>query len=147
VRVLVVALAICCAAVAARAQQDTDWDMGGQVRMTKPPSQGPAPGGVKKLAEDAVRAQLPDPANLAFSEVGTQVVTSVRRSAFEDRIPGPLSIVCGQYAAKDPQGGQAHQGWFFVPVKHSQVLWAEVDPPELGAGNAYLSCKNAGLAN
>ena len=146
-RVLLLMTAICMAAVAARAQSDTDWDMGGQIRVTKPPAQGPAPGGVKKLAEDSVRAQLPDPADVAFKDVAAQVVASVRRSAFEDRIPGPLSIVCGQYAAKDTQGGQPRHGWFFVPIKHSQILWAEVDPPELGDGNAYRSCKNAGLAN
>jgi hypothetical protein len=146
-RIFGVALAICLAAGAASAQQDDDWDMGGQIRVTKPPSQQPAPGGVKKQAEDAVRAQLPDPAGVAFRDVATQVVTSVRHGAFEDRIPGPLSIVCGRYAAKDPQGGQPRQGWFFVPIKHSKILWAEVDPPTEGPGAAYQSCQNAGLAN
>ena len=145
-RVLMVALAISLTAVAARAQQDPDWDMGAQVRVTKPPSEPAAPGNVRKEAEDAVRAQLPDPASVAFRDVATQVVTSVRRGPFEDRIPGPIAIVCGQYAAKDPEGGQPHQAWFFVPIKHGKVLWAAVDPPTPDPGDAYYSCKNTGLA-
>jgi hypothetical protein len=102
---------------------------------------------VRKEAEDAVRSQLPDPASVAFLDVATQVVTSVRRGPFEDRIAGPVAIVCGRYAAKDPEGGQPHHGWFFVPIKHSKVLWADVDPPAQAQGDAYLSCRNAGLAN
>ena len=145
-RVFIAAMAICLMAVTARAQQDSDWGPAGQVRFTKPPSGGPAPGNARKQAEDAVRAQLPDPASVAFLDVATQVVTSVRRGAFEDRIPGPVSIVCGQYSAKDPEGGKPHQAWFFVPIKHSKILWADVDPPTQDPGSAYYSCKNAGLA-
>ena len=146
-RVLMAALAISCVALAARAQQDSDWGPGGQTRFTKPPSGAPAPGGVRQQAEDAVRAQLPGAAEVAFHDVATQVVTSVRHGAFEDPIRGPVSIVCGQYSAKDPEGGQPHHAWFFVPIKHSKVLWAAVDPPSQDPGDAYYSCKNAGLAN
>lgn len=146
-RVLMAALAISCLAFAASAQQDSDWGPGGQTRFTKPPSSAPAPGGVRQQAEDAVKAQLTDATGVSFNDVATQVVTSVRHGAFEERIPGPISIVCGRYATKDPAGGPPRQAWFFVPIKHSKVLWAAVDPPAQDPGDAYLSCKNAGLAN
>ncbi|HEX3407410.1 MAG TPA: hypothetical protein VHS81_09250 [Caulobacteraceae bacterium] len=145
-RVLIATLAICLAAGAARAQQDTDWGPGSTTRFTTPGTQHVAPGGVRQQAEDAVKAQLPGASSVAFHGVATQVVTSVRRG-FEDRIAGPVSIVCGQYATKDPEGGPLRQAWFFVPIKHSKILWSDVDPPGQGPGDAYLSCKNAGLAN
>jgi hypothetical protein len=144
-RVLIVALAISLVAVAARAQQDNDWGPGGQTRFTKPPSSGPAPGGVRQQAEDAVKAQLPGIADLGFHDVAAQVVSSVRHGAFEDRIPGPISIVCGRYTTTDPAGGPLRQAWFFVPIKHSKVLWAAVDAVTPDPGEAYYSCKNAGL--
>jgi hypothetical protein len=145
-RVLMAALAICLAAGAARAQQDTDWGPGAQVRFATPPSGSRAPGGARQQAEDAVKGQLPAGSSVAFHDVGTQVVTSVRRG-FEDRIAGPVSIVCGEYAVKDPEGGPLRQAWFFVPIKHSKILWTEVDPPAQDQGAAYSSCRNAGLAD
>jgi hypothetical protein len=146
-RIVIVALAASCVAVAAWAQQDNDWGPGGQTRFTKPPSSGPAPGGVRQQAEDAVKAQLTGIADVGFHDVATQVVTSVRHGAFEDRIPGPISIVCGRYTTTDPTGGPLRQAWFFVPIKHSKVLWTAVDPVTPDPGEAYYSCKNAGLAN
>ena len=146
-RVIMAALAICFVAVAARAQQDTDWDMGGQVRFSNPSPEPPAPRGVRKEAEDAVTAGLKDPSAAEFREVGTQVVTSVRQGPFADPVPGPVSIVCGQYALRRADGGKPSYAWFFVPIKHSQILWRTVDPPSNAQGDAYLSCKNAGLAN
>jgi hypothetical protein len=145
-RVLMASLAMCFVAVGASAQQDNDWSPAGQPRFTKPSVEPAAPRSARKQAEDAVRGQLPDPTGVAFRDVATQVVTSVRRG-FEDRIPGPISIVCGQYVAKDPEGGPSRQAWFFVPIKHSKILWADVDPPTQAQGDAYASCRNAGLAN
>ena len=146
-RVLVAALAITLVAAEARAQQDQDWDMGGQVRFTERSPEPPAPGGVKKVAEDAVRAGLAPPSAAEFRDVGTQVVSSVRKGPFDDRIPGPVSIVCGRYAATGASGAKPSYAWFFVPIKHSKILWTVVDAPTDSQGDAYLSCKNAGLAN
>ncbi|HEY1427872.1 MAG TPA: hypothetical protein VGF50_14460 [Caulobacteraceae bacterium] len=140
-------MAISLVAVAASAQQDKDWDMGGQVRFTERSPEPAAPGGVKKQAEDAVRAGLRAPTAAEFRDVGTQVVSSVRRGPFDDRIPGPVSIVCGRYAARDASGAKPSYAWFFVPIKHSKILWTVVDAPSDAQGDAYLSCKNTGLAN
>ena len=151
-RVLLAALAISLAAAGASAQQDKDWDMGGQVRFTERSPEPPAPGGVKKAAEDAVIAGLSGQAHADFLDVGTQVVSSVRRGPLDDRISGPVSIVCGRYAARNAAGNvgagaKPSYAWFFVPIKHSKVLWTVVDQPADAPGDAYQSCKNAGLVN
>ncbi len=71
----------------------------------------------------------------------------MRRGAFGDRIPGPISIVCGQYRTRTATGGYSDYSWFFVAIKHGQVLWADVDKASDGPGNGYYGCKNAGLAD
>jgi hypothetical protein len=58
-----------------------------------------------------------------------------------------VSVVCGQYNARGQTGGYDGYAWFFVAIKDSQVLWADVDHAADGPGVAYLGCKGAGLAS
>jgi hypothetical protein len=142
-RALILALAIAGAAGAASAQQDTA-DQNGEVRFEAPiPA---APTGVRKQAEDTVRKGLVDPDGAEFRGVGVDEVASVKRGAFGQRIPGPVSVVCGQYDSRDRSGGHGGYAWFFVAIKRGEVLWADVDKGADGPGVAYYGCKAAGLA-
>jgi hypothetical protein len=117
----------------------------GELRVDVPPPR--EPGGVRKQAENAIRHSLTDPDSAQFRAVGVSQATSVKRGAFGERISGPVSVVCGQYNARGQTGGYDGYSWFFVAIKHGQVLWADVDHAADGPGVAYLGCKGAGLAS
>jgi hypothetical protein len=144
-RGFMVALAIACVAGAASAQTDDPSAHNGEVGVTEAIPQ--PPGGVKRQAETIVTASLTDPAGVTFRSVSAIVSPSVKHGAFADPVAGPVSVVCGQYASGVPDGGKPAYYWFFVAIKHSKLLWADVDQPADGQGVAYYSCKNAGLAN
>jgi hypothetical protein len=140
-RALVLALAIAVAAAAAIAQDNGA--PSGAIKVEKPP---PAvPGGARKQAEAAIRQGLPDPDSTQFRAERVTEVESVGHG-FGPRIEGPVSIVCGQYSTRDAAGGYSSYAWFFVAIKHGQVLWADVDESD-GPGNGYYGCKGAGLAS
>lgn len=105
------------------------------------------PGGAPKVAEDAVRHDLGDAEGAKFRLVKASEVASVRRSMFEDRVDGPLSIVCGEVAAPNHTGGYGDYSWFFVTIKQGHVLWLAADRDPATPGEAYYSCKAAGLTN
>jgi len=141
-RGLMVALAIACAAGGASAQTDDPTAHNGEVGITEATPQ--PPGGVKRQAESIVTASLTDATGVSFRSVSAIVSPSVKHGAFAEPIAGPVSVVCGQYAAGADKPAFS---WFFVAIKHSKLLWADVDQPADGQGVAYYSCKNAGLAN
>ena len=134
-RALVVALALAGLAGSAYAQgSTTTW--GGGVRESITPT---VPANAIPVAKTAVKHDIGD-ANPKFRAVQASEVASVRHGAFTDPIAGPISIVCGQYE----KAGDSDYSWFFVTIKHSQVLWiasATTGQP----GEAYQSCRNAGL--
>lgn len=142
-RLCILALAIAAAAGGASAQQDAS-DPSGMVRFTKPPA--PPPGGVRGEAENAVRGGLSDPDSAKFRREDVAVASSVKHGAFDAPIDGPVSIVCGQYSLRSATGGYGDYSWFFVAIKHGQVLWSDVDDAANGPGPAYNGCKGAGLA-
>ena len=137
---LILALAISGAAV----DRDSASPSGG-LRVDAPPP--PEPGGVRKQAENTIRQGLADPDSAQFRAIGVSQATSVKRGAFGERIAGPVSVVCGQYNARGQTGGYDGYSWFFVAIKHGQVLWADVDHASDGPGVAYYGCKGAGLAS
>jgi len=141
-RAIVVALAIAGAAGAAGAQDNGA--PGGSIRVDIPPP--PVPGGARKQAEHAVREGLADPTSAAFRAEHVIEVESVKHG-FGPPIDGPVSVVCGQYASSDGKGGQSGYSWFFVAIKHGQVLWADVDSGDESPGAGYYGCKGAGLAS
>jgi hypothetical protein len=117
----------------------------GEVRMDHPPP--PAPPSARKQAEEAIRHDQPDPGSVQFRDEGVSQASSVKHGGFGERIAGPVSIVCGQYNAHGQTGGYEGYSWFFVAIKHGEVLWSEYDHAADGPGAAYSSCKNAGLAS
>jgi hypothetical protein len=114
----------------------------GELRMDHRPA--PAPPGTRKQAEETIKHGLGDPDSVLFRAEGVSQAASVKHGAFGDRIAGPVSIVCGQYNAGGQTGAYA---WFFVAIKHGEVLWADVDEAAAGPGSGYYGCKNAGLAS
>jgi len=146
-RMVILALAIGGAAGAASAQQDSASGPNGMTRFTDRPTLT-EPSGVRKRAEDVVRAGLSDPKSAQFRSVAVLEAASARHNAFTQRIAGPLSIVCGQYDSKDAATGEPTPfAWFFIAIKRGQVLWADVDLAADGPGIAYDNCKGAGLAD
>jgi hypothetical protein len=137
---LILALAI---GGAAGAQENASPN--GELRLDNPPPR--EPGGVRKQAESTVKQSLADPDSAQFRAEGVSQATSVRHGAFGERIAGPVSVVCGQYNARGQTGGYDGYSWFFVAIKHGQVLWADVDHAADGPGVAYYGCKGAGLAS
>ncbi|HLY78766.1 MAG TPA: hypothetical protein VKQ70_05300 [Caulobacteraceae bacterium] len=117
----------------------------GELRMDHRPP--PVPPSARKQAEEAIRQGQADPASVQFRDEGVSQATSVRRSAFDPRIAGPVSIVCGRFNAHGQTGAYEGYAWFFVAIKHGEVLWSEYDQASDGLGAAYNSCKNAGLAS
>jgi hypothetical protein len=103
------------------------------------------PSGARKQAEGAILHELGDPADVKFREERAREVASVRRGAFQEPIAGPVSIVCGQYGLRDAAGGYAGYAWFFAAIKRGQVLWTISDKDPADPGDAYYSCKGAGL--
>jgi hypothetical protein len=114
----------------------------GSIRMEKP--QAAPSSGARKQAEDAVRHSLTDPDAALFRSENVKVADSARHGMFSEPVSG-VSIVCGQYSTRAPGGGAAYS-WFFVAVKHEQVLWADIDQAADGPGAAYSGCKGAGMA-
>jgi hypothetical protein len=142
-RPLIVALAFAAAAGAASAQQDPS-DPG--IRLTD--SAAPTPIGAHKQAENAVRALIFNPGEAKFRNEAAKVAATVKHYAFDEPTEGPVSIVCGQYALHLPSGGYAGYAWFFVAIKHGQVLWSDIDDANPGGPRvAYGACKGSGLAN
>jgi hypothetical protein len=140
-RALVLALAIAGAAAAASAQDNGA--PAGAIKVEHPPA--PVPGGARKQAEAAIRQGLPDAESTQFRGERVSEVESVGHG-FGPRIDGPVSIVCGQYSTRNSAGASSAYAWFFVAIKHGQVLWSDVDETD-GPGNGYYGCKNAGLAS
>ena len=140
-----VILALAIAGAASTADAGGYWpSQGPEEELTHPAP--PAPdAGARQLAENTIRAGLAANDDVAFRALNSSWATSIRRGAFGDRIPGPISVVCGQYTARKGTGGESDYSWFFVAIKHGQVLWADVDKPAGGPGNGYYGCKNAGL--
>jgi hypothetical protein len=116
----------------------------GEIRMDHRPP--PVPPSARKQAEEAIRHGLSNPDSVQFRDEGVSQAASVKRGAFGERISGPVAIVCGQYNARGQTGSYEGYSWFFVAIKRGEVLWSEVDQAADGAGAAYSSCKNAGLA-
>lgn len=142
-RAFVLALAIAGAAVAASAQDNSDGVPSGAIRVEKAPP--PVPGGARKQAEGVIRAGRTDPDSTLF-RAERVIEAELVGHGFGPRIEGPVSIVCGQYNARDRSGAYGGYAWYFVAIKHGQVLWADVD--ETGApGPGYYGCKGAGLAS
>jgi hypothetical protein len=142
-RALIVALAIVIAPGVASAQGGAGGGAGlagPELRVRLQPHT--VPSGAPRQAEDAVRRYFGDPDGAKFREVRASKVASVRRSAFEDRVDGPVSVVCGEFAVSD----RPRASWFFVAIKRGQVLWTAADKPA-APGEAYYSCKGAGLTN
>ena len=117
----------------------------GEIRMDHRPP--PVPPSARKQAEETIRQGVADPGSIQFRDEGVSQAASVKRGAFGERIAGPVSIVCGQYNARGQTGGYDGYSWFFVAIKHGEVLWSEYDQASDGLGAAYNSCKNAGLAS
>jgi hypothetical protein len=143
-RTLIVALAIAGTAGGASAQQDVTAP-GGMVRFSEPPRGAPL--SARKQAEITIKGTLADPDGAKFRTEGAVVASSVKHGAFDEPIDGPVSIVCGQYSSRNPTGVYSGYSWFFVAIKHGQVLWFDVDGAADGPGAAYNGCKGAGLAN
>jgi hypothetical protein len=143
-RALIAALVIAGAAGAASAQGDEPPGGGADVREKLPTPW--APSGAPKQAEDAVKHALGDPAGVRFRAVRAIEVASVRRSAFEAPVDGPLSFVCGEYSSQEHNGDYGGYAWFSVAIKRGHVLWTTPDDASDGPGVAYYSCKGAGLA-
>ena len=140
-RALILGIAIAGVASAAVAQF-TDAP-NGSIRMEKP--QAAPAGSARKQAEDAVRHTLTDPDTAQFRSEKLKLADSAQHGPFSQPIAG-VSIVCGQYSSRAPTGGAGDYSWFFVAVKHGQVLWADVDQAADGPGVAYSGCKGAGMA-
>jgi hypothetical protein len=117
----------------------------GELRMDHRPP--PVPPSARKQAEEAIRSGQPDPGSVQFRDEGVSQAASVKRGAFGERVAGPVSIVCGQFNAHGQTGSYEGYSWFFVAIKHGEVLWSEYDQVSDGLGAAYNSCKNAGLAS
>jgi len=144
-RALILALAIAGAAGAASAGVGTAIANGQSEGVPVPAPTPKAPDGVRAQAEKAVKHDLGDPASATFRAVKVVEVASVRHGPFAERIDGPVSIVCGEYNPRGPAGGDGAYAWFFVAIKHGQVLWT-ADDVTAGSDEAYESCKGAGLA-
>ena len=142
-RALILALAIAGVGSAAIAQGSTTiW--GGEVLRRNPTPMVPA--GAPRIAEDAIRQGLAHPDSVKFSNVKSKEVDSVRHGSFADPIDGPVAIICGQYTAQSDNGSYTDLAWFFVAIKRERLLWTSSN--ENGTpGEAYASCKGAGLAN
>ena len=142
-RVLILALAIAGAAGSANAQSTAVTSGQGEVELPLPtPS---VPNGARQQGEDAIKHDLGDPDSLKFQAVRVKEVKSVKHGAFAQPIDGPVSIVCGQYNARNRTGGDSGYAWFFVAIKQGQVLWTAADKSSGGPGEAYYSCEGAGL--
>ncbi len=144
-RAVMMALTLLGMAGVASAQDRDNASPNGEIRMDQSPA--PEPGGARKQAEIAIRQGLADPAAAQFRAERATEVASVKRGAFGSRIEGPVSIVCGQYNAKDRTGAYGGYAWFFVAIKRGVVLWSDVDTAADGAGAGYYGCKGAGLAS
>jgi hypothetical protein len=142
-RALILALAVTCAAGAAWAQ--------GSTTVAGPDIESPAPArniptGARKQAEDAIRHDLANPASATFRAEKVNVIASIRHDALSAPVEGPLSLVCGQFSAKDEKGVASDYAWFLAAIKRGQVLWTNSDAPADADGVAYGTCKSAGLA-
>jgi hypothetical protein len=137
-------LALLLAGVAGVAVAQDNGAPSGTIRTDAPPPRPPA--SARKQAEEAIRHGLADPDGAQFRSERTSEVASVRRGAFGERIAGPVSVVCGQFSSRDQTGGQSGYAWFFVAIKHGEVLWSDVDRAADGPGVAYAGCRGAGLA-
>jgi len=142
-RALILAVVVGAAAGVAVAQDNGA--PSGTIRTDTPPPRPPA--SARKQAEEAIRHGLADPGSAQFRSERSSEVESVKRGAFGERIAGPISVVCGQFSSRDQSGGQGGYAWFFVAIKHSEVLWSDVDQASDGPGVAYAGCKGAGLAD
>ena len=141
-RALLLALAMIGAAGAAIAQEDAS--ASGDVRFS--PLSRPVPSGVRKHAEAAIKAGLANPNGIAFRGEHAVVAASVKRG-FGPLVEGPVSVVCGQFAARSATGGYGDFVWFYAAIKDGQVLWTDVDGDSGSPNAAYESCKAAGLAS
>jgi hypothetical protein len=142
-RALILALAIAGLAGAAAAQQD-DTTPNGLVRFNLPPPAAPV--GARKEAEAAIIGALPSSAAAKFRYEGVKVASSVQHGA-EAAVSGPVSVVCGQYSTRDDAGAYGGYAWFYVAIKHGEVLWFDLDDAASGHGVAYGGCQGAGMAN
>jgi hypothetical protein len=142
---LAIAMTGVAGASAAGVGHETTTDSGDLILSAPMP---PAPAGVRKQAEGAVKDGLASEgsAQYDFRAEGVRVATSVKHGAFGQRVAGPVSVVCGQYNARNRTGGDSGYAWFYVAIKDGQVLWADLDEGS-DSGVAYYSCKGAGLAS
>jgi hypothetical protein len=137
-------LAVVFAGAASVAAAQDNGAPSGAIRMNAPAPRPPA--SARKQAEEAIRHGLADPDSAQFRSEKSSEVVSVKRGAFGERIAGPVSVVCGQFNSRDQTGGQSGYAWFFVAIKHGEVLWSDVDQASEGPGVAYAGCKGGGLA-
>ncbi|HXQ13774.1 MAG TPA: hypothetical protein VN814_04030 [Caulobacteraceae bacterium] len=140
-RALLVALAMVGVAGVAGAQDNASPN--GEVRSNA--AARPVPPTARKAAEAAIRAGLTDPNGAAFRAEGAVVAASVKR-AFGPLVEGPIAVVCGQFASRNPSGGYGGYVWFYAAIKDGQVLWTDIDDGSGAPDAAYDSCKGAGLA-
>jgi hypothetical protein len=141
-RALILALVMAAAAGAACAQAETG-EANGDVRSSLTPT---VPGNARQQAEDAIRRNLSDPSGATFRNVKAVEVASIKHSAFETPVNGPVTLVCGQYSSQDRKGDDAGYAWFLVAIKRGHILWTTSDSAFGDPGQAYYSCQGAGLA-
>jgi hypothetical protein len=114
----------------------------GSIRTEKP--QATPASNARRQAEDAVRQTLTEPGAALFRAEKLKVADSVQHGPFNQPIAG-VSVVCGQYAMRDPAGAPGAYSWFFAAVKNGELLWADIDQPADGRGPAYAGCEGAGM--
>jgi hypothetical protein len=105
----------------------------------------PATPGVKTQAETAIRGYFSSD-GLKFRAERVRIATSVTRG-FDQRIAGPISIVCGEYRQPDAPDDYRSYAWFYVAIKKGDVLWSEADTVADGPSIAYDDCQGAGMTN
>jgi hypothetical protein len=142
-RAVILALAIAGAAGAASAQISLGVS-GGEVPHQVSPT---VPAGAVKQAKEAIQQAHGDREDVAFRAVRAIEVASVKQGAFSAPIDGPVAVVCGQVSAGDPGAASTDYYWFFVAIKRGHILWTAEDKPSNSPGDAYYSCKGAGLAD
>ncbi len=104
------------------------------------------PGNAREVAENAIKHGLAEPGSAKFRDVRASEVAQARQGPFTDPVQGPVSIVCGEVSSQGGKGDASPYAWFFVAIKHGHVLWSNTDGAS-GPGDAYYSCKGAGLAS
>lgn len=144
-RAFVVALVLAAAAGAACAQGPGTGNTGSEIQERVPAPT--VPGGAKQQAIAAIKQGLDNSDSARFKSVRTSEVATIRHGPFADPIDGPVAIVCGQVSTADSAGAQGPYVWFFAALKRGQILWTATDNAADGAGDAYYSCKGAGLAS